>query len=201
MRKQLENLNIANVEIERIEERLNNITLNEDRVKDLYSDTSIRRTMKANGLWNSGNAENFESRYLGAGIVEVKNINVWANYDKVRVYYDVVIDGITLKEYIVVDTEAIDEVETVEEVAENNFDELIEELKDSVEVAVKKEESKEKYRRIIEEEVIPFFENKTTTETDQLEKAYEFVTMIHENFKITLKVRNHVLNKFREEDF
>ena len=201
MRKQLENLNIANVEIERIEERLNNITLNEDRVKDLYSDTSIRRTMKANGLWNSGNAENFESRYLGAGIVEVKNINVWANYDKVRVYYDVVIDGITLKEYIVVDTEAIDEVETVEEVAENNFDELIEELKDSVEVAVKKEESKEKYRRIIAEEVIPFFENKTTTETDQLEKAYEFVTMIHENFKITLKVRNHVLNKFREEDF
>lgn len=200
MRKQLENLNIANVEIERIEERLNNIKLNEDRVKDLYSDTSIRRTMKANGLWNSGNAENFESRYIGAGIVEVKNINVWANYGKVRVYYDVVIDGITLKEYIVVDTEAIDEVETVEEVAENNFDELIEELKDSVEVAVKKEESKEKYRKIIEEEVIPFFEGKTTTETDQLEKAYEFVTMIHENFKITLKVRNHVLNKFREED-
>ena len=201
MRKQLENLNIANVEIERIEERLNNITLNEDRVKDLYSDTSIRRTMKANGLWNSGNAENFESRYLGAGIVEVKNINVWANYDKVRVYYDVVIDGITLKEYIVVDTEAIDEVEEVEETTENNFDELIEELKDSVEVAVKKEESKEKYRRIIAEEVIPFFEGKTTTETDQLEKAYEFVTMIHENFKITLRVRNHVLNKFREEDF
>lgn len=194
MRKQLENLNIANVEIERIEERLNNIKLNEDRVKDLYSDTSIRRTMKANGLWNSGNAENFESRYLGAGIVEVKNVNVWANYDKVRVYYDVVIDGITLKEYIVVDTEVIDEV------AENNFDELIEELKDSVEVAVKKEESKEKYRKIIEEEVIPFFEGKTTTETDQLEKAYEFVTMIHDNFKITLKVRNHVLNKFREED-
>ena len=62
MRKQLVELNVANVEIKRIEERLNNITLNEDRVRDLYSNTSIRRTMKANGVWNSGNAENFESR-------------------------------------------------------------------------------------------------------------------------------------------
>ena len=157
MRKQLEELNVANIEIERIEERLNNITLNEDRVKDLYSNTSIRRTMKANGLWNSGNAENFESRYLGAGIVEVKNVNVWANYDKVRVYYDVVIDGITLKEYITVDTEAIDEVEEVEDVTEYNFDELIEDLKESVENKLKKEEQKVKYRALIENEIVPFF--------------------------------------------
>ena len=201
MRKQLENLNVANIEIERIERVLNNVELNEEIIKELYSDTSIRRHMKNNGLWNSGNAENFAARYIGAGNIEVTNVKVWANYGKIRVYYTLLIDTIELKRFV--EVQEVEEEEIVEEVEEiveeNNFDELIEDLKESVENKLKKEEQKVKYRALIENEIVPFFENKITDETGKLTKAVLFSEILHEEFKVTIRLRNDVINKYREE--
>lgn len=82
------------MKIERANEILNNKTIfNEELVNMMYSEN--RRTLKANNLWDSKTMGiKFEERYLGNKNIEIANQKLWIKEDKIRVYFDLVIDKV-----------------------------------------------------------------------------------------------------------
>lgn len=95
IREKLESLGIAKEEIERAENVLAKYNgTNREFAASLYNDNNIRRKMKANNLWNSKDMGiEFNSRYLGKAECKVTKQNVWAKGNKVRLYFDVTVDG------------------------------------------------------------------------------------------------------------
>lgn len=95
IREKLEEMGIATEDIERAENILAKFNgINREFTGRLYDDKETRRAMKARGLWND---KDFgipkEERYLGEGKCEVIKQKLWANYGKVRIYFDVLVDG------------------------------------------------------------------------------------------------------------
>ena len=96
IREKLENLGIAKEEIERAENILAKYNeVNREFAVSLYNDNNLRRKIKANKLWNSEYNVGIElnSRYLGKAECKVTKQNVWAKGNKVRLYFDVTVDG------------------------------------------------------------------------------------------------------------
>ncbi len=95
IRKELEKMEVAQEEIERAKSILGKYrTLTNELVKDLYSDATTRRSMKAKKLWDDKTTGlEFEKRYLGEGKVEISKQILWAKGDKIRIYFDVTVDG------------------------------------------------------------------------------------------------------------
>jgi len=96
IRETLENLKVSAEEIERVESIIAKYsTVNRTIIKSLYEDASIRRTMKSNGLWDSKTTGiEFEERYLGKAECEVIRQKLWTGGNKIRVYFDVEVDGL-----------------------------------------------------------------------------------------------------------
>lgn len=83
-------------EVERAEGILSKYNeLTEELVKDMYNDRDIRRAMKSRKMWNDKDlgVEMFK-RYLGEGKVEISRQKLWAKGDKVRIYFDILVDDI-----------------------------------------------------------------------------------------------------------
>lgn len=98
IREKLEEMGIAIEDIERAENilaKFNGInSINREFIGRLYDNKETRRAMKARGLWND---KDFgipkEERYLGEGKCEIIKQKLWVNYGKVRIYFDVLVDG------------------------------------------------------------------------------------------------------------
>lgn len=95
IRKELEKMEISAEEIERAENILKrNTELTEELVKELYSNADTRRSMKSNKMWHDKTSGlEFKDRYLGKGKVEITRQKLWAKGDKIRIYFDVTVDG------------------------------------------------------------------------------------------------------------
>jgi hypothetical protein len=95
IREKLENLEVSTEEIERAESILKKYSgINREFAASLYNDNKFRRKIKANNLWNSEDMGiEFNSRYLGKAECKVTKQNVWAKGNKVRLYFDVTVDG------------------------------------------------------------------------------------------------------------
>ena len=95
IREKLENLEVSTEEIERAESILKKYSgINREFAASLYNDNKFRRKIKANNLWNSEDMGiKFNSRYLGKAECKVTKQNVWAKGNKVRLYFDVTVDG------------------------------------------------------------------------------------------------------------
>jgi hypothetical protein len=95
IREKLENLGIVKEEIERAENILAKYNkVNKEFATSLYNDNNFRRKIKANNLWNSEDMGiEFNNRYLGKAECKVTKQKVWAKGNKVRLYFDVTVDG------------------------------------------------------------------------------------------------------------
>ncbi len=95
IREKLENLGIVKEEIERAENILAKYNkANREFAAGLYNDNRFRRKLKAKNLWNSEDMGiDFNERYLGNAECKVTKQNVWAKGNKVRLYFDVTVDG------------------------------------------------------------------------------------------------------------
>jgi hypothetical protein len=95
IREKLEKLGIVKEEIERAENILSKYNkVNREFAESLYDDNNLRRKIKANKLWNSEYIGiELNSRYLGKAECKVTKQNVWAKGNKVRLYFDVTVDG------------------------------------------------------------------------------------------------------------
>lgn len=106
IREKLEEMGIATEDIERAERILAKFNgINRKFIGRLYDYKETRRAMKSRGLWNNKDSGiPIEERYLGEGKCEVLNQKLWANYGKVRIYFDVLVDGeiLSRNHYIVI---------------------------------------------------------------------------------------------------
>jgi hypothetical protein len=95
IREKLEKLEVSNEEIERAESILKKCSgINREFVANLYNDNNFRRKIKAKNLWNSEDMGiDFNERYLGNAECKVTKQNVWVKGNKVRLYFDVTVDG------------------------------------------------------------------------------------------------------------
>lgn len=95
IREGLEKLEIAEEEIRRAQKVIAKYsTVNREFTARMYDDKELRRAMKARKLWNDKDlGVAMENRYLAEGRCEVTRQKLWANGDKVRVYFDVKVDG------------------------------------------------------------------------------------------------------------
>lgn len=96
IRKELERLQVSEEEIQNTENILNKFsTVNRTIIEELYDDKNIRRTMKANGLWDDKTSGiSLEERYLGKAECRVTRQKLWVKGSNMRVYFDIEIDGI-----------------------------------------------------------------------------------------------------------
>ena len=105
IKKRLQELKVSKEEIERIEKVLKDSSgLTNELIEDIYDDKDSRRILKARGLWNSKDfGIEMKERYLGEGKVKIVKQNLWENYGKVRVYFNVALDeSFTTKYYTTV---------------------------------------------------------------------------------------------------
>jgi len=96
IREELERLEIAKEEIERAENVLAKYNeVNRKFTAKMYDNRDLRRAMKNRKLWDDKDFSlTLEERYLGEGKCEVTRQKLWAKGDKVRIYFDVKVDGI-----------------------------------------------------------------------------------------------------------
>lgn len=94
IREKLENLEVSNEEIERAESILKKYSgINREFAANLYNDNNFRRKLKAKNLWDSKTTGiNFNERYLGKAECKVTKQNVWAKGNKIRIYFDILVD-------------------------------------------------------------------------------------------------------------
>ena len=93
--EKLKSMDIEEKEIENAESILRKFNgINKKIGETLYADRETRRAMKARGLWNDKDfGIEMHERYLGEGKCEAINQKIWSNYGKVRIYFDVLVDG------------------------------------------------------------------------------------------------------------
>lgn len=94
IREKLEKLGIVKEEIERAESILKKYSgINREFAANLYNDNNFRRKLKAKNLWNSEDMGiDFNERYLGMAECKVTKQNVWVKGNKVRLYFDILVD-------------------------------------------------------------------------------------------------------------
>lgn len=69
--------------------------INRDIISELYKNADTRRMMKNRKMWNDKDfGLTTEQRYLGEAKCEVTRQKVWTGGNKVRLYFDVLVDGI-----------------------------------------------------------------------------------------------------------
>ena len=103
IRKELEKMEVEVEKIQRADEVISGYDkVTKLIVEEMYSDRDIRRRMKNQNAWNDKDMTlELGERYKGKGNIEVTRQKLWANYGKVRVYFDITIDEeYTLKRYV-----------------------------------------------------------------------------------------------------
>lgn len=95
IKEELETLGIEVSEIEKAETILAKYsTVNREFTARMYDNKNLRRAMKSRKLWNDKDfGISAEDRYLGKGECKVTRQKLWAKADKIRIYFDVLVDG------------------------------------------------------------------------------------------------------------
>lgn len=96
IREELVRLQIAEEEIQRAERVIAKYsTINREMAKSLYENTDTRRSMKAKNMWDSKTTGiEMQDRYLGNAECEVVRQKLWIKEDKIRIYFDIEVDGL-----------------------------------------------------------------------------------------------------------
>jgi hypothetical protein len=93
IREKLEKLGIVKEEIERAESILKKYSgINREFAVSLYNDNNFRRKLKAKNLWSGEMGIDFNDRYLGKAECKVVKQNLWVKGNKVRLYFDILVD-------------------------------------------------------------------------------------------------------------